>query len=75
VNIEKLNDLTVVETIKDGISIYKAGEQPKLGALPQLPALAANSTGEQPEPPLPRTRAAKRRPFQAPGVSPVSRRR
>ena len=48
VNIEKLNDLTVVETIKDGVSIYKAGEQPKVGALPQLPGLAANSTVEQP---------------------------
>ena len=48
VNIEKLNDLTVVETIKDGVSIYKAGEQPKVGALPQLPALVANNTVEQP---------------------------
>ncbi|MFN9978130.1 MAG: hypothetical protein ACK58T_50310, partial [Phycisphaerae bacterium] len=33
--------------IKDGVSIYKAGEQPKVGALPQLPAIA-NNNGEQP---------------------------
>lgn len=51
-NIEDLNQLTVAETIKDGVSIYRAGDKAKLGAarlLPSLrePAALAESTADE----------------------------
>jgi len=41
VDIEKLSELTVVETIKNGASIYKADGKAKVGAAPELPKLPA----------------------------------
>jgi predicted amidohydrolase YtcJ len=44
VNIEDLDDLTIVETIKAGKSIYKAGDKGAkvgMGSLPPLPMIAA----------------------------------
>jgi predicted amidohydrolase YtcJ len=41
VDIEKLSELTVVETIKAGASIYKADGKAKVGVVPELPKLPA----------------------------------
>ena len=50
VNIEDLDELTVVETIKGGMSIYKADATPtKIGAsaLPKLPPIQQDNIAEQ----------------------------
>jgi predicted amidohydrolase YtcJ len=51
VDIEDLDELTVVETIKGGVSIYKAGARPKAGArheLPRLPAIDWTTADSRP---------------------------
>jgi hypothetical protein len=47
VDIEKLGDLTVVETIKDVTSIYRADVRTKVGLAPELPVLPRGARSEE----------------------------